>query len=155
MKITLASLSQRATPGNSLSLPVEDYHHYRELSLLMSREMDPNDPRHKFVPTSFYRAYCLDGRSEGDRGGSANVTQRRSSFGYPASIFRVTSTTRTSDGNLYCMRRFDSVRGVSHKVCQAVMHQWGVNFTSAISSGKEGFDHPGIVRWYKVRKKRP
>lgn len=42
----------------------------------------------------------------------------------------------------------DSVRCVSHKICQTVMHQWLSN-----ASGREdnaaGFDHPGVVRWYK------
>lgn len=46
----------------------------------------------------------------------------------------------------------DSIRCVSHKIVQTVMHQWlsdpsGRDKTTASSSG--GFDHPGIVRWYK------
>ena len=107
--------------------------------------MEPNDPRHKAVPPSFCRAYCLDNRHENDTGNT--ITQQRSSFGYPTSVFRVTSTT---DGNLYCLRRMDSVRCVSHKIAQTVMHQWLSN-----ASGREkhaasgGFDHPGVVRWYK------
>lgn len=138
--------SHRTTLTNSLSLPMEEYHHYRELSLISAREMDPNDPRHKAVPPSFCRAFCLDHRNDND-GSSNTITQQRSSFGYPTSVFRVTSTT---DGNLYCLRRMDSVRCVSHKIAQTVMHQWLSN-----ASGREkhspggGFDHPGVVRWYK------
>ncbi|KAL7548898.1 hypothetical protein ACHAWF_012165 [Thalassiosira exigua] len=139
--------SHRSTLTNTLSLPAHEYHHYRELSLICAAEMEPNDPRQKAVPPSFCRAYCLDDRHENDTGNT--ITQQRSSFGYPTSVFRVTSAT---DGNLYCLRRFDSVRCVSHKIAQTVMHQW---LSSA--GGREGhheatgggFDHPGVVRWYK------
>mmetsp|Transcript_24875 Transcript_24875/g.37561 ORF Transcript_24875/g.37561 Transcript_24875/m.37561 type:complete len:607 (+) Transcript_24875:78-1898(+) len=135
----------RATLRNTLSLPSDEYHHYRELTLQSQAEMVPNDERHKEVPTSFVRAYCLD-----DTNNQTNTnTTTRSSFGYPTRLFRVTST---SDGNLYCLRRMDSIRCVSHKIVQTVMHQWlsnpsGRDKTTASSSG--GFDHPGIVRWYK------
>mmetsp|Transcript_24658 Transcript_24658/g.53192 ORF Transcript_24658/g.53192 Transcript_24658/m.53192 type:complete len:553 (-) Transcript_24658:406-2064(-) len=138
---------RRSTLSNALSLPMEEYHHHRELSLQSAREMEPNDPRHKAVPPSFCRAYCLDNRHENDTGNNNTITQQRSSFGYPSSLFRVTSAT---DGNLYCLRRIDSVRCVSHKIAQTVMHQWLSN-----ASGREkhnnngGFDHPGVVRWYK------
>ncbi|KAL7543054.1 hypothetical protein ACHAXR_012346 [Thalassiosira sp. AJA248-18] len=137
---------QRSTLTNSLSLPMEEYHHYRELSLHSAREMEPNDPRHKAVPPSFCRAYCLDHRSENDT--NTTITQQRSSFGYPTSLFRVTSTT---DGNLYCLRRIDSVRCVSHKIAQTVMHQWLSNASGRekYTAGGGGFDHPGVVQWYK------
>ena len=136
----------RATLSSSLSLPDEDYHHYRELSLRAAQEMNPSDPRHKMVPPSFCRAYCLDSRHENDTvSNSKTITQQRSSFGYPTSLFRVTST---ADGNLYCLRRMDSVRCVSHKICQTVMHQWLSN-TSGREDNAVGFDHPGVVRWYK------
>lgn len=130
----------RSTLANALSLPAEEYHHHRELSLQSSQEMDPNDPRHNAVPPSFCRAYCLDDR---DSDASANklTTQQRSSFGYPTSLFRVTSA---ADGNLYCLRRIDSVRCVSHKIAQTVMHQW-----HSAAPGGGGFDHPGVVRWHK------
>eukprot|EP00986_Skeletonema_menzelii_P002990 scaffold863_cov215-Skeletonema_menzelii.AAC.11 len=135
----------RATLRNTLSLPSDEYHHYRELTLQSQAEMAPNDERHKEVPSSFCRAYCLD-----DHQNANNInTTTRSSFGYPTRLFRITST---SDGNLYCLRRMDSIRCVSHKIVQTVMHQWlsnpsGRDKTTASSSG--GFDHPGIVRWYK------
>jgi len=89
----------------------------------------------------------LDNRRENEVANSNSIMQQRSSFGYPTSLFRVTSTT---DGNLYTLRRIDSVRCVSHKIAQSVMHQWLSN-----ASGREkhtaigGFDHPGVVRWYK------
>ncbi|KAL7429122.1 hypothetical protein ACHAXM_001548 [Skeletonema potamos] len=137
----------RATLRNTLSLPSEEYHHYRELTLQCQAEMVPNDERHKEVPTSFCRAYCLDDHLNNNS--QNNYTTIRSSFGYPTRLFRVTST---SDGNLYCLRRMDSVRCVSHKIVQTVMHQWlsnpsGRDKTTVSLSG--GFDHPGIVRWYK------
>ena len=142
----------RATLRNTLSLPSEEYHHYRELTLQSQAEMIPNDERHKEVPTSFVRAYCLDEHQNSNNNNSnnqqnSNNTATRSSFGYPTRLFRVTST---SDGNLYCLRRMDSIRCVSHKIVQTVMHQWLSNPSGrdkTTSSG--GFDHPGIVRWYK------
>lgn len=132
---------------------MEEYHHYRELSLQSAQEMDPNDPRHKAVPPSFCRAYCLDNQHDNDATSNNNtITQQRSSFGYPTSLFRVTSVT---DGNLYCLRRIDSVRCVSHKIAQTVMQQWLLSDNN-VSNGREkhnssngGFDHPGVVRWYK------
>lgn len=139
--------AHRSTLTNTLSLPVEEYHHYRELSLQAAQEMEPNDPRHKAVPPTFCRAYCLDNRNENDNHNT--ISQQRSSFGYPTSTFRVTST---NDGHLYCLRRLDSVRCVSHKIIQTVMNQWLSNEQDAVTGGVGngiGFDHPGIVRWYK------
>ena len=109
--------------------------------------MEPNDARHKAVPPSFCRAYCLD--NDGHHHDASSMTQQRSSFGYPTSVFRVTSIT---DGNVYCLRRLDSVRCVSHKIAQTVMYQWLSNASGRLkfgTSGGGGFDHPGIVRWYK------
>lgn len=81
---------RRVTLSNSLSLPDEDYHHYRELSLRAAQEMNPNDPRHKLVPPSFYRAYCLDSRHENDTvSNTKTITQQRSSFGYPPRYFEL------------------------------------------------------------------
>ena len=137
----------RSTLSASLSPPMDEYHHYRELSLQSTREMDPNDPAHKAVPPSFCRAYCLDDRRDGDGAAGNSITQRRSSFGYPTSLFRVTST---ADGNLYTLRRIDSVRCVSHKIAQSVMHQWlSSAFGRENHAAHGGFDHPGVVRWYK------
>lgn len=143
-----ANRPSHATLRNTLSLPPEEYHHYRELTLQSQVEMLPNDERHKEVPTSFCRAYCLDDHQNANNLKNSNYTTR-SSFGYPTRLFRVTST---SDGNLYCLRRMDSVRCVSHKIIQTVMQQWlssssGRDKNTVSSTG--GFDHPGIVRWYK------
>jgi PAB-dependent poly(A)-specific ribonuclease subunit 3 len=49
-----------------------------------------------------------------------------------------------SDGNLYTLRRIDSVKCVNHKICQYVMRSWLSNGENAIA-----FDHPGVVRFYK------
>eukprot|EP00584_Thalassiosira_punctigera_P009850 CAMPEP_0172531850 /NCGR_PEP_ID=MMETSP1067-20121228/5091_1 /TAXON_ID=265564 ORGANISM="Thalassiosira punctigera, Strain Tpunct2005C2" /NCGR_SAMPLE_ID=MMETSP1067 /ASSEMBLY_ACC=CAM_ASM_000444 /LENGTH=608 /DNA_ID=CAMNT_0013316285 /DNA_START=117 /DNA_END=1943 /DNA_ORIENTATION=+ len=111
----------RATLGNSLSLPMEEYHHYRELSLQSACEMEPNDPRHKAVPPSFCRAYCLDSRHENDTTSNNTITQQRSSFGYPTSVFRVTSTT---DGEfvLFTANRLSSLRLAQNRTnCHAPM----------------------------------
>ncbi len=147
--------AHRSSLTNTLSLHVEEYHHYRELSLESAQEMEPNDYRHMAIPQTFSRAYCLDNRY--DNASSNSVSQQRSSLGYPMSTFRVTSTTC---GNLYCLRRLDSVRCVSHKIIQTVMHQWLSNTSSSPQSENDasagggvgngiGLDHPGIVRWYK------
>jgi PAB-dependent poly(A)-specific ribonuclease subunit 3 len=142
----------RSTLRNTLSLPSEEYHFYRELTLQSQLEMHPNDDRHKEVPTSFCRAYCLDEHQNNHNTTTAAATTTlRSSFGYPTRLFRVTST---SDGNLYCLRRMDSVRCVNHKIVQTIMHQWlsnpsGRDKSTVSSSVSGGFDHPGIVRWYK------
>ena len=62
----------------------------------------------------------------------------RSSFGYPAETFQVTSR---EDGNLYCVRRFDNVRCVSPRITVAVMEKW--------SSASAVQEHPGIVPLYR------
>lgn len=137
------------TLSSALSLPMDEYHHYRELSLTISREMAPNDPRHKAVPPTFCRAYPLDNHGEMNESNNT-MTQQRSSFGYPTSLFRVTSV---KDGNLYCLRRLDSVRSVSHKIIQTCMQKWnipgmpGEQFNGGADAG--GFDHPNVVKWYK------
>jgi len=166
------SSNGRATLRNTLSLAAEDYRHYRELSLLSSREMEPNDPRHKAVPSSFCRAYCLDGLDDqkdnpsnligrtGYSSGNNNnfknsnttLTNKRSSFGYPTSLFRVTST---SDGKLYALRRIDSAGCVSHKIIQNVLNMWMNNSRSDDmhhcnhNHRSSLFQHPGVVAWHK------
>ena len=159
-----AALILNGSSNNSLYLPLEEYHHYRLLSNQSAQEMDPNDTRHKAVPPSFCHAYCLDDDTTPPSNNNKRhqqqqqQQQQRSSFGYPTSLFRVTSM---SDGKLYVLRRIDSVRCVSHKIAQTVMHQWLSNIngrdddTTTYNNNNNsniiggGFDHPGIVRWYK------
>jgi hypothetical protein len=132
----------RSTLRNSLSIPSEEYHHYRELSLQSQAEMAPDDTRQLAVPNTFCRAYCLEHHDQ-------NTQHIRSSFGYPSIVFRVTSTT---DGNLYALRRIDSaMKCVNHKICQAVMQQWLSNPMGLERNQLAGgvFDHPGVVRFYK------
>lgn len=134
----------RSTLRSALSLPSDEYNHYRDLSLHSQAEMPPDDARHKAVPPTFCRAYCLENHD--DNAASQNI---RSSFGYPTILFRVTSTT---DGNLYTLRRIDSaMKCVNHKICQNVMQSWLSNpmgsENGGVSSG--AFDHPGVVRFYK------
>lgn len=80
-------------------------------------------------------------------------SSKRSSFGYPTLLFRVTSTT---DGNLYALRRIDSaMKCVNHRICQNVMQSWlsgsmgggGMMEKNTLMGG--AFDHPGVVRFYK------
>ncbi len=133
--------------------------------------MEPNDPRHKAVPSSFCRAYCLDGLDDqkdnssslaGGAGYSVSnnqnlknnttLTNKRSSFGYPTCLFRVTST---SDGRLYALRRIDSAGCVSHKIIQNVMNMWMSKSRSDNVQHRTNnhrsclFQHPGVVAWYK------
>jgi PAB-dependent poly(A)-specific ribonuclease subunit 3 len=146
---TAATLLNSSSNNNSLSLPLEEYHHYRILSNQSAQEMDPNDIRHKAVPPSFTHAYCLDDDTTlVPSNKQQQHQQQRSSFGYPTSLFRVTSI---SDGKLYVLRRLDSVRCVSHKIAQTVMYQWlsNINGREDGNSIGGGFDHPGVVRWYK------
>lgn len=143
--------ARSSTLHNVMSLPMEEYLHHGELAYAAHREMSSSDPRHNLVPATFCRAYCLDYNDQSRNERSDAIIQQRSSFGYPTSLFRVTST---SDGKLYCLRRIDSVRQASHKVIQHVMHQWlsganGRDGQPQASAMISGFDHPGIVRWYK------
>ena len=91
------------------------------------RQMDPNDPQHNAIPLPYCNAYCLDTQQRG-----------RSSFGYPASTFQVTSR---EDGNLYCLKRFDSVRSVSPRIALAVSDRWKNCGTVQ--------EHPGVVPFYQ------
>ena len=98
-----AALILNGSSNNSLYLPLEEYHHYRLLSNQSAQEMDPNDTRHKAVPPSFCHAYCLDDDTTPPSNNNKRhqqqqqQQQQRSSFGYPTSLFRVTSM---SDGKL-------------------------------------------------------
>lgn len=85
----------------------ELWRYHRDLSLERSRQMAPDDERHKAVPLPYCNAFCLD--------------DSKSSFGYPSLVFQVTSR---EDGQLYCLRRFDNVRSVSHRIAQAVADRW-------------------------------
>ena len=94
--------------------------------------MDPLDPRHKAVPQNFVSAYPLD------------TSSARSSFGYPIAAFKVVSR---EDGLLYCIRRVDNVRSVSHKIAMAVTERWAT--ATVVHSGANVLDHPGVVKFYR------
>jgi PAB-dependent poly(A)-specific ribonuclease subunit 3 len=89
--------------------------------------MDPSDERHKAVPLPYCNAYCLDAKQRG-----------RSSFGYPTTTFQAANR---EDGNLYCLRRFDSVRSVSPTIAAAVSDRW--------ASCTPVQEHPGVVPFYQ------
>ena len=52
---------------------------------------------------------------------SSTTSQTRSSFGYPSSVFKVTSV---DDGRLYCLRRFDTVKCVNSRIASQVSNMW-------------------------------
>jgi PAB-dependent poly(A)-specific ribonuclease subunit 3 len=115
---------------HSMSVSDELYRHYRNLSLECIRQMDPSDPQHKAIPLPYCNAYCLDDSVQQKRRG-------RSSFGYPTSTFQVTNR---EDGNLYCIKRFDSVRSVSPKIAQQITDRWSIATVH---------EHPSIVPFYQ------
>jgi len=96
--------------------------------------MDPTDPQHKAVPLPYCNAFCLDNNSSSPQR-SGNT--RSSFFGYPSSTFQVTSR---EDGNLYCLKRFDSVRSVSPRIAMAVSDRWKACMAE---------QHPGLVPFYQ------
>lgn len=89
--------------------------------------MESSDPRHKAIPSSYCNGYCLDDLHHPHQ---KNATPPRSSFGYPSSTFQVVSR---EDGYIYCLRRFDSVKSVSHKIAATVLEQWAA------------LEHPGLA----------
>lgn len=119
------------------ALPDDLWRYYRDISFESQREMDISDPRYKAIPHAWGNAFPLDVPN----GSKGNV---RSSFGYPISTFKVVSR---EDGHLYCLRRVDSVRSVSHKIAQIVTDMWltAVTMPSRIAV----LDHPGLVRFYQ------
>lgn len=92
--------------------------------------MEPSDPRHKAIPPPYCNAYCLDDLHLHMQ----NKQSQRSSFGYPSATFQVVSR---EDGYLYCLRRFDSVKSVSHKIAATVLDQWAP------------IEHPGLATLHK------
>jgi PAB-dependent poly(A)-specific ribonuclease subunit 3 len=53
------------------------------------------------------------------------------------------------DGYLYCLRRVDNVRSVSHKIAAAVTERWNNNQGATLKSGLSAVEHPGAVRFYR------
>jgi PAB-dependent poly(A)-specific ribonuclease subunit 3 len=100
---------------------------HREVALEGLRQMESSDPRHKAIPSSYCNGYCLDDLHHPHQ---KNATPPRSSFGYPSSTFQVVSR---EDGYIYCLRRFDSVKSVSHKIAATVLEQWAA------------LEHPGLA----------
>jgi hypothetical protein len=99
-------------PVSSLyELPDELWHYFRDLSLETQREMDVSDPRNKAIPAMYGNAYPLDIGSK----------STRSSFGYPMSTYKVVSR---EDGFVYCLRRVDNAKSVSHTIATAVTERW-------------------------------
>jgi len=127
---------------------------YRSIAMDSIKEMEPHDARYKAIPPSFTNAMPLEQSPQNDKS-SFSQTQR-SSFGYHNSIFKVTSQ---DDGKLYCLRRYDNVKGVNQKIATTVtnawahsvvrnrMHSQGAN--TRIAREKFVLDHPGLARFYK------
>mmetsp|Transcript_10889 Transcript_10889/g.15784 ORF Transcript_10889/g.15784 Transcript_10889/m.15784 type:complete len:546 (+) Transcript_10889:565-2202(+) len=134
-------------PSSTRARTTQSWRRHRNLSLLSLREMDPDDPRHKAVPPSFVRAYPLDDDDDSNNRGvnNNNVGRgKRSSFGYPASLFQATSR---EDDHLYALRRFDNVRCVSHQILQTVYDAWA----NAVdpTAQRSVMDHPNIVKFHR------
>ncbi len=173
--------AQTFTSNNPLTQPMHKTIHslglpnhtlwsiYRSIALDCAKEMEPNDARYKAIPPQFVNATPLEesiqnnssvgsGINGTTSSSNANITNPnasqtliRSSFGYHTSIFKVTST---EDGRLYCLRRFDNVKGTNQKIANTVTNEW----TRAMikrkkgnesGSGKPVLQHPGIVRFVK------
>ena len=137
---------------HSLGLPEDLWAHYRDLDMEASRQMDPEDARHRAVPAGYVNGYPLD-HDEQQQPGISN--KKRSSFGYPTMVFRVISR---EDGRTYCIRRLDSVRCVSHKIAGGVRDMWVNAVDPSYSAAAQQshvppprlLDHPNIVRLYRA-----
>ncbi|CAJ1959163.1 unnamed protein product [Cylindrotheca closterium] len=106
---------------------------HRDVALESLRQMEPSDPRHKAIPPPYCNAYCLDDLHLHMQQQNKQ-SQSRSSFGYPYATFQVISR---EDGYLYCLRRFDSVKSVSHKIAATVLEQWAA------------IEHPSLATLHK------
>ena len=118
------------------ALPDDLWRYFRDMSFESQREIDISDPRHKAVPPAWGSAFPLDSTT-----GSKNG---RSSFGYPIVTFKVVSR---EDGHLYCLRRADNVRSVSHQIAQTVSENWSTAVT--MQTRRAVLDHPGLVRFFR------
>jgi len=122
-----------------------------------TKEMEPHDARYKAIPPSFTNAMPLQQTPQDDTENTFSQTLR-SSFGYHSSIFKVTSQ---DDGKLYCLRRYDNVKGVNQKIAMTVTNAWSHSIvrdrTQSQSHPQGGanprskfvLDHPGLARFYK------
>lgn len=143
---------------------------YRNMAHEMAQELEPNDSRYKAIPPAFTNAMPLDpmeymnitssnkvvnvavaGHSSKKHSSvDATTSLKRSSFGYPTTVFKVMSR---DDGWLYCLRRFDSVKCVNQKIASVVLDKWTRATTRARTSpgtrGKHVMEHPGLVRLYQ------
>jgi len=135
---------------------------YRNMALDCSREMNPNDQRYKAIPASFSNAMPLEQSITNHQQCQPYLQEnkahyaKRSSFGYPTAVFKVTSR---DDGHLYCLRRFDNVKCVNQKIATAVTNTWNhattvPTSTSTILSPLTSkyhhlMDHPALIRFYK------
>jgi PAB-dependent poly(A)-specific ribonuclease subunit 3 len=115
-------------------LPDDLWNYFREVALESQCTMDVSDPQNKAIPPAWTSALSLDG---------TNTKTIRSSFGYPITTFKVVSR---EDGHLYCLRRVDNVRCVSHKIANSVSEKWTV---AVYGNGARVIDHGGLVRFHQ------
>ena len=111
-----------------------------------TREMDPTDARYKAIPPNFTNALPLQQNSSSN---NQNDFHTRSSFGYHTSIFKVVNQ---EDGRIYCLRRFDNVKGVNQKIAMTVTNTWMHAVTRTQNQNMKGkyvLNHPGLVRFMK------
>jgi len=119
---------------DAMAIPNDLWRHFHGLSLESTRQMEATDPRHKAIPMPFTNGFCLDDMGEGN----TTAGLRSTFFGYPSSTFQVTNT---EDGNLYCLRRFESCRCVSPKIAAMVTERW--------TSSAVVVEHPAVAPLYR------
>jgi len=151
--------SSKALPNHLLSKL------YRSFHVDCASQMSPDDERYKAIPQSFVNAMPLESftssasaSSNVRRNNATSSADTRSSFGYPSSVFKVTSV---EDGRLYCLRRFDNVKCVNGKIASHVSNMWNHavrkqhqhqqrQHRQLRQHQQHVLNHPGIVRFYKA-----
>lgn len=124
------------------------WRYFRDVALESQRTMDISDPRNKAIPPAWTSAYPLEKNSSSGSSNANKNTNARSSFGYPISTFKVVSR---EDGHLYCLRRADNVRCVSHKIAATVSDMWS---SAALTNRSTNttvrvMDHSGLVPFHR------
>jgi PAB-dependent poly(A)-specific ribonuclease subunit 3 len=101
----------------TIGLPEPIRQHFSQIDLEALRQMEPNDPRYKELPSRFHSAYCLDDMYSQSRRGTGG------SYGYPSGVYKAIDR---SDSQVYTLRRVDNVRitPTTSVVAKSVMAKW-------------------------------
>ena len=95
-----------------LSGPPALQEYYRQRSIQVAQQLDPNDARLKELPPQFHSIWPLDADGRDDRLAGA--------FGHPSTLYKAVSA---ADSRAYACRRFDTVR-CAPKVAAAAQAAW-------------------------------